>query len=146
MCAAPRCLFLSHECARKLRVHRAKIKSHLFSFGWGPFEILHGATLVLPRSKGVLLSHHIVQAHALHCISEHRFTQADVWLHVAPMLLAWGTGRGKCPETSLAHAKQMNSASCQATSSLVCPFVFQASPERFLKLGAGWVAGLVGQS
>ncbi|CAJ1441452.1 unnamed protein product, partial [Effrenium voratum] len=37
------------------------------------------------RSKGVLLSHHIVQAHALHCISEHRFTQADVWLHVAPM-------------------------------------------------------------
>ena len=37
------------------------------------------------RSKGVLLSHEIVHAHALHCIAEHRFTSADVWLHVAPM-------------------------------------------------------------
>ena len=37
------------------------------------------------RSKGVLLSHAIVHAHALHCISEHRFTAKDIWLHVAPM-------------------------------------------------------------
>ena len=37
------------------------------------------------RSKGVLLSHEIVHSHALHCIAEHRFTAADVWLHVAPM-------------------------------------------------------------
>ena len=37
------------------------------------------------RSKGVLLSHAIVHTHALHCISEHRFTSEDVWLHVAPM-------------------------------------------------------------
>ena len=37
------------------------------------------------RSKGVLLSHAIVHTHALHCISEHRFSSEDVWLHVAPM-------------------------------------------------------------
>ena len=30
------------------------------------------------RSKGVLLSHKIVHAHALHCIAEHRFSSRDV--------------------------------------------------------------------
>ena len=37
------------------------------------------------RSKGVLLTHRIVHSHALHCISEHRFSAKDIWLHVAPM-------------------------------------------------------------
>ncbi|CAE8625301.1 unnamed protein product [Polarella glacialis] len=77
------------------------------------------------RPKGVILSHEIVHCHALACISEHRFTSSDVWLHVAPMF-------------HLVDAFAMFSVTAVGGSHVLLPGAFD--PER--TLGTVWSHGI----